>query len=193
MAYGDFFEFDGKSLIVNEPEILLVKEFGDLWNDIERNKCKSDKTGEKRLLAKSEFSFIWLMYNYRTPYKDYISADKYDACINDSGLTKEQLKDLLLIKACKKYQELLIQRAHRLIQSANETCDNLVVFLRGIDPDERKVDGSLVHNHKNIMDSLTKIDGIVENLINTKKRIEKENMALEDKVRGDSKKGLFDK
>lgn len=38
------------SLELNVHEILLVKEFEDLW-DLDRNKCKEDPTGKKRLRA----------------------------------------------------------------------------------------------------------------------------------------------
>lgn len=38
------------SLKLDLHEILLVKEFDTLW-DLERNKCKEDKKGEKRLRA----------------------------------------------------------------------------------------------------------------------------------------------
>ena len=193
MAYGDFFEFNGKTLEINEPEILLVREFDELWNDLERNKCKEDPTGQKRLLAKKELKFIWLMYNYRSPYRDYVNADKYDESVADSKLTKEELKDKKIIEACKKYQSLLVTRAHRLINQANETCDALMVFLKNVDLDERKDDGSLVHNHKNVMDSLSKVDKVIDNLICTQKRIEKENMDKELSIRGDSELGFFDR
>jgi hypothetical protein len=41
-----FFLFDNtnNSVVVNEPEILLVREFAALWDDV-RNKTKNDKTG----------------------------------------------------------------------------------------------------------------------------------------------------
>ena len=35
---------------LNEPEVLLLREFEALWNK-ERNKCKEDPTGSKRKRA----------------------------------------------------------------------------------------------------------------------------------------------
>ena len=54
-----FFVYDNKSnaLTLNEPEILLVKEFKDLW-DVDRNKCDEDPTGKKRLKAYRELTYI---------------------------------------------------------------------------------------------------------------------------------------
>jgi hypothetical protein len=41
-----FFLFDNanNSIVINEPEVLLIKEFAALWDNV-RNKTKSDKTG----------------------------------------------------------------------------------------------------------------------------------------------------
>ena len=48
----DLFLYDNVTcnLKINEYEILLVKEFAAL-RDIERNKCKEDQKGTKRLRA----------------------------------------------------------------------------------------------------------------------------------------------
>ena len=191
MAYGDFFEFNGDSLEINDPEILLTKEFGSLW-DTERNKCKEDKNGTLHLRAKREFKFIWLMYNYRSQYRQFNNKDKFEACVADSDMTSEELKDEMFKKACKKYQELIVTRYHKLLEASNETCDKLTLFLKGIDFDERKADGSLIFNHKNVMDSLSKVSDVIEDLIKCEKMIEKENQDKESKIRGDAEKGFFD-
>ena len=45
-----FFAYDTQKnkIIVNEPEILLVKEFADLWTN-ERNACPEDPEGNQKL------------------------------------------------------------------------------------------------------------------------------------------------
>jgi len=67
-----FFLFDNvnNEVVVNEPEILLVKEFADLW-DVKRNKTKSDTKGTKRTRAYRELVYIWLMCDWASPYSDY--------------------------------------------------------------------------------------------------------------------------
>ena len=50
-------------LVLNEPEILLVKEFGKLM-DLGRNKTKTDKTGADRTRAFREFTYIYLMLDW---------------------------------------------------------------------------------------------------------------------------------
>jgi hypothetical protein len=48
---------------LNEPEVLLIKEFAALW-EVERNKCKEDPTGIERKRAFREFKYIWLMIDW---------------------------------------------------------------------------------------------------------------------------------
>lgn len=57
----DIFVFDSvtNSIRINNYPILLVKEFADLW-DQERNKCKDDPSGMKRIKAYREFTYIFL-------------------------------------------------------------------------------------------------------------------------------------
>ena len=57
----DLFLYDNTvgALRLNTHELLLIKEFEALW-DTERNKCKEDSKGIKRLRAWREFKYIWL-------------------------------------------------------------------------------------------------------------------------------------
>ena len=104
----DFFTFDSteNTLQIDDHHILLVKEFANLW-DISRNKCEADKTGKKRLRAFREFTFLFLMLDFKSPYFKYTEGDKYEAAIEDSGLTKEELEDPLFIKAYEKYDYII--------------------------------------------------------------------------------------
>ena len=47
---------------LNEPEILLIKEFDKLYST-ERNKTKTDKTGSFKTRAFNEFKYIFLYYD----------------------------------------------------------------------------------------------------------------------------------
>jgi hypothetical protein len=56
-----FFVYDNVNgnVMLEEIELLLLKEFEALL-DVERNKCKEDKTGKKKLRAFREFKYIYL-------------------------------------------------------------------------------------------------------------------------------------
>ena len=63
-----FFAYDDSKnqIIVNEPEIFLVKEFADLWTN-ERNACKEDPTGNKKLRGFRELVYIYMAIDWGAP------------------------------------------------------------------------------------------------------------------------------
>ena len=88
------FIFDNatNTLQIDDYTILLVKEFAKLWEP-ERNKCKEDKKGEKRLLAFKEFTYIYLVLDFKSPYFKSPIKDRQEAALIDSGLTEKNLQD----------------------------------------------------------------------------------------------------
>ena len=61
------FQYDNAKdrVILNKPEILLIKEFKELMDD-ERNICDEDPKGSKHLLAYKEFTYIWLALDWQS-------------------------------------------------------------------------------------------------------------------------------
>ena len=76
-----------KVLELNEPEILLIKEFNDLYK---RDKSKSKDR------AWAEFTYIYLAIDWKSPYNQYTEQEKHEEALNDSGLTEEKFNDLSL-------------------------------------------------------------------------------------------------
>ena len=64
-------------LELNEPEILLIKEFEGLWEK-GRNKCKEDPTGVRRLRAFREFKYIFLMLDWLSPYSQFDEQERQE-------------------------------------------------------------------------------------------------------------------
>ena len=103
----NFFSYDetNNTLRIDEPTIFLVKEFKSLLDD-NRNKCKEDKTGKKHLLAFKEFTYIFLMLDFKSPYFRYLEKDKHEAALADSELNLDNLKNPEFVNAFNKYQEI---------------------------------------------------------------------------------------
>ena len=91
------------TLRIDDYSILLVKEFAKLW-ETERNKCKEDKSGELRLRAYKEFTYIYLVLDFKSPYFKYLEQEKHIAALADSGLKEEDLQDEDLLAAFRKYR-----------------------------------------------------------------------------------------
>lgn len=191
----DFFVFDNtdNKLHIDEHSILLVKEFEKLW-DIERNKCKEDKTGKKRLKAYKELTYIYLMIDFKSPYFQYLEADKHEAAMEDSGLKESDLTDPIFRAAYNKYLEIRnSDPILSLITTAYRTLFKMQVFLDTIDfNNDVDADGRPLYKPKDVLADLGSIDKMREQL---KALEEKHKRGLAEsgtKLRGDAVAGMFD-
>lgn len=179
------------SLRIDDYSILLVKEFAKLWEP-ERNKCKEDKSGELRLRAYKEFTYIYLVLDFKSPYFKYVEREKHEAALADSGLTEEDLKDEDFLNAYRKYEE--IQEADpilALIKTAYHTIYKMRVHLDSIDFRESDIDGKPLYKPKDVIGDLTSISKIRTEL-QTLEQLHKTGLAAQNKTRGDQTPGEFD-
>ena len=163
----NFFSYDetNNTLRIDEPTIFLVKEFRSLLDD-NRNKCKEDKTGKKHLLAFKEFTYIFLMLDFKSPYFRYLEKDKHEAALADSELSLDNLKNPEFVNAFNKYQE--IQDADEillLIKTAQRTLYKTRVFLDNIDYSEVDDMGRPIYKPKDVMADINSISSMRKNLI----------------------------
>ena len=179
------------SLRIDDYSILLVKEFAKLWEP-ERNKCKEDKKGELRIRAYKEFTYIYLVLDFKSPYFKYLEKDKHEAALVDSGLTEDNLKDPDFIAAYRKYQELQeTDPILSLIKTAYHTIYKMRVHLDSIDFSEVDADGKPIYKPKDVIGDLTSISKIRTEL-QTLEELHKTNQEAEAKVRGDVALGMLD-
>ena len=179
------------SLRIDDYSILLVKEFAKLW-ELERNKCKEDKSGELRLRAYKEFTYIYLVLDFKSPYFKYVEREKHEAALADAGLTEEDLKNEDFLNAYRKYEE--IQEADpilALIKTAYHTIYKMRVHLDSIDFSETDIDGKPLYKPKDVIGDLTSISKIRTEL-QTLEQLHKTGLAAQNKTRGDQTPGEFD-
>ena len=174
------------SLKLDLHEILLVKEFDTLW-DLERNKCKEDKKGEKRLRAWREFKYIWLYADFKSPYFQYLEMEKHKAALEDSGLTEEEFNDPDFRAAVRKYMEIIdSSRILTLIKTAYRTLEKLRVYLDEIDLDERDPQTQKpIFKAKDILDSIGSIGTMSDKLKELELNYKKDLLEGKKSLRGD--------
>lgn len=187
----EIFIFDNatNTLRINEYSILLIKEFADLW-DIERNKCKEDKSGKDRLLAFKEFTYIYLSLDYKSPYFAYLEQDKHYAALVDSGLESEHVKNPQFVAAYNKYKE--IQEADpilSLIKTAHHTLYRTQVFLDSIDFTEIDEMGKPLYKPKSVIEDIASIAKMRNSLIELEEQ-HKKGLLSQSKLRGDTEPGF---
>ena len=187
----DFFVFDDttNTLRINEYPILLIKEFNALWNK-DRNKCKEDRSGNDRLLAFKEFTYIYLMLDFKSPYYKYLEQEKHDAALSDSGLTLENLENPEFIAAYNKYQEILdSDPILSLIKTAYRTLYKTQVFLDNIDFTEIDDTGKRLYKPKDVMLDISTI-GKMRVSLNELEDQYKNELSSDSNVRGDVELGF---
>ena len=190
----DLFLYDNAtgSLRINEYGILLVKEFKTLW-DPERNKCKEDPKGLKRLRAWKEFKYIWLMIDWKSPYQQYLEQERHLAALEDSGLTDDEWNDPDFRAACRKYQEIKdSSRILSLIKTAYRTLEKMRVSLDNIDFEERDNNLKPIFKPKDVLADIASIGTMADKLKELEPSYKKDLLTTTSKNRGDVEEGFDD-
>lgn len=189
-----FFLFDNSdnSVIVNEPEILLIREFSALWSN-DRNKTKEDPKGSKKSRAYRELTYIWLMCDWSSPYSDYTEQERHKEALKDAGLTEEEWNDPTFRAACRKYRELQdSSRALKLIKSAQGVVDKITDYFDTLDIQERDaVTGKPIFKTKDVMGELKEVSNVVEQL-KTLEFLYKKEQEESSGLMGDVEGGFMD-
>ena len=189
-----FFVYDNVNgnVSLEDTSILLIKEFEALIDD-NRNKSSSDKTGKKRLRAFKEFKFIYLFFDWESPYFQYTEQDKHAEAMKDSGLSDEEFDDPKFRIACQKYDEIQNSSLDiKLLKAAMNAVDNQIFYLSNVDLQERDpITGKPIFKSK---DLIAEIKGC-KDLISTLRELQvqvKKGLEIESNVRGNTEIGLFD-
>lgn len=182
---------DDSRLTVNKIEILLVPEFAALWEPV-RNKSDRDKNGYSRLRAYNEFKYIYLMYDWESPYKTFNEQDRRNTVIEETGITEEGLKDVKFLAACRKYEKMQITPQLRLLEAAYRALDELTLFYNLVNLQERREDQSFVMDSKKVVDSLGNLSKLVAGLESLELIVKKQKEANAPQIRGDVEPGAFD-
>ena len=189
-----FFLFDNveNSVVINEPEILLIREFAELWKN-DRNKTKQDKTGIKKTRAYREFTYIWLMCEWNSPYSDYTERERHEEALKDAGLTEQEWNDPLFRAACRKYRELQeASRSLKLIKAAQGVVDKITDYFNTLDIQERDpITGKPIFKTKDVMAELSNVSDVVEQL-KTLEILYKKEQEESNGLMGDVETGYMD-
>lgn len=189
------FQYDNANdrVILNKPEILLIKEFKELMDD-ERNICDEDPKGSKHLLAYKEFTYIWLALDWQSFYSDYSEQERHQAALQDSQLTREQFNDPKFRAACRRYrdiQESII--SIKLLKSSQEMVNKFIDYFHSLDPQERDPQtGKPIWKVKDIQAELTNLPKVIDQLKQVEGYVKKE-MQEQSQLRGGAVDGFTPK
>ena len=187
------FDYDnGKmKVVINTPDVLLIKEFQDLWTN-ERNKCKDDKTGDKRLRAFRELSYIYLAIDWRSPYQEWSERERHELALRDAQITSEEFENELFRAACRKYKAMQeTSKIGSLLQSQLSLIERMRIYYDTMDFDERDQNGKPIFKMKDIQGEVAAMAKTIEG-IQALKELHKKEQEQETSLRGDHEAGMFD-
>lgn len=187
-----FFVYDyiSNTISLDQPEIVLVKEFGALLEE-KRNKSKDDPKGALKKRAFKEFTYIYLMYDWESPYSEYAESDRRYASLTDAGLEEKDVISDEIVSAINKYKDLQeSDRGIRLVRAAQKKADQLIWYLEeGSNLAERDSNGKPIFKAKDVMQEFKEVRGVIDDLYEMEETIKKKQKA-ESTLRAGAKEGF---
>lgn len=179
---NNFFEYNNVNgeVTLNGPDLLLIREFAKLM-DLNRNKCKEDKTGTQHLRAFREFKYIYLAIHWQSPYADYDEQERHHEALKDAELTEEEWNNPEFREACRKFRDLQdSNKSIKLLKAARSMVDKLIDYFETADPLERDIETNKpifkVKDIQTEMQNLIKVhDTMVQLEDQVKKQIEQQS------------------
>lgn len=183
-----FFIYDNVNdrVELNKEGILLIKEFATLMGE------KRNKPGNKDR-AFREFSYIYLFFDWESPYFNDPEQERHIRALDNSGLSDEEFEDPEFKAACKKYDEL--QNSHisiRLLRSAMTSVETVIYYLSHVDVNERNpLDGKPIFKTKDLIAEIKGCKDLIVGLQELERQVKKE-LEPDSGLRGGAEAGFFD-
>ena len=182
---------DNSDVTLNKAELLLVPEFAALWVPA-RNKGPLDRNGYNRIKAHREFKYMYLAFDWESPYKTFTERDRISTAVEECEMSSEELNDPKLVAAVKKYVKMQVTPQMRLLESAYKAVDELTLFYNTVDLQERGDDNKHIMDSKKLGDSLANLSKTVASLESLELVVKKQKEANAPQIRGDVPLGLLD-
>lgn len=188
----NLFTYENYQLQLNKPEIELIKEFGELFSLKYNAGVDGDKDGRKRMKAFRAFTYIYLVYDWKSPYSEYSDKEKIEAALVDSKLDEKDIQDERIVAAIIKYRSLQETRSLRLLTDAYHAIDELRLYFRTTSLQEKDPEsGKPIYAAKDLIANIAALGKTVEGLQQLEYMVKKEQ-EKEKGIRAGATKGMFD-
>ena len=154
-------------LEINEGEILLVREFKNLFN--------KDKSKDKSQAFK-ELTYIYLALDWKSPYSQYTELERHEEALRDSGLTEEEFNNPVFREACRKYRALQdSNKSIKMLNAAKTAVDRFIDYFEVIvDVNERDQNGKPIFSAEKVMKEVSNLTKVHQELIDLENAVKKE-------------------
>lgn len=178
------FSYDNlnKQLELNEPELLLIREFKAL---LDRDKSKHKEQAFK------ELTYIYLAIDWKSPYNQYAEYERHEAALDDSGITESEFNDPVFREACRKYRNLQdSSKSIKLLNAARLAADQFAEYFETIiDLNERDQNGKPVFSAEKVMKEMAQLSKVHEQLALLESQV-KQEMEVQSSTRAGVSEGF---
>lgn len=180
---------DNNMVTLNKEWIGLIPEFRRL---LARDKGgPQDGSGRYKKQAMREFTYIFLMYDFRSPLENFSDIEREKEALRMSELTKGKVEsDGDIWDAIRMYKKLLEKVSPTLStwRKMKTTVQTLEDYLENVDLNDRTDTGAKVHSIKEIQDGIKGMPSTHKSLIEMEDQVRKEMMD-DSGLRGGATKG----
>lgn len=189
-----FFKYDNvnECVTLNKEEILLVKEFTALMED-ERNKCKEDKTGKGKTRAFREFAYIYLFFDWESPFFNDPEQERHARSLDNARLSDLEFEDVTFKTACRTYSDIQNRNINlRMLRGCMASVEKLIYYFENVDINERDpVTGKPIYSSKDLISNIKNAKDLVVSLQDLEKQVKKD-LEPDSGLRGGAEAGFFD-
>jgi hypothetical protein len=174
---------------LNKAWISLIPEFRRL---LARDKGgPMDGSGKYKKQAQREFTYIFLRYDFTSPYENMEELEREVISLQASGMERGRMEsDGDLWEAIRMYNKLQETRSVTMqtYRELKESTQDLSTYIRSMDLYERTEQGAKVHSPKEKQDA---INGMPKTMLTLKELEEavKQELSGDPGLRGDATKG----
>jgi hypothetical protein len=175
-------EMGGTDIIV-PGELLMVKEFKDLW--------KEDKSKNKEKV-KAQLAYIYFFCDWESPYAKHLELERQEKIISDLELKKDLVTTAKVKAAIDKYEELMMTTSMLLLKDAEVAVQKLRLYFREVDLTERDDrTGKPIFTAKDLTMNLKSVGDVIKGLKKLKEEVKKEQMD-NSSIKGGGRVGDFE-
>lgn len=165
----NFFVYDNvnSKLELNEPELLLIKEFKEL---LERDKTKNKSRFWK------ELTYIYLAICWKSPYSQYSEQERHEEALRDSGLSEKEFNDPSFRAACRKFRDLQdSNKSIKMLNAAKAAADKFIDYFEVIvDLNERDQNGKPIYSAEKVMKEVSNLTKVHQELVQLENQVKRE-------------------
>lgn len=161
---------ENMELQLNKEWILMIKEFAEI---LKRDRGgPGDTQGRRKLKAIKQLSYVYLMEDFLSPYREEDDYNRHMAALKETGLNEVDIDEKVL-DARDKYRTLQESNAPSLktLKTVKESREKLEDYFREIDLTRTNVRGEPVFNTKTYMDSIKQLPAMEDAILEYESKV----------------------